>query len=126
MPEQPGPTTSTTLSANGLAFRYSRACVNSPSNRSRPGQSGTTGSDSYPVATTTWGTRDLAGGGAQRPAAVRALDPVDVRAELEVDPVLAGVVVEMLHELVSRGEHRSPLREAAPGQVGQRPAGVEA
>ena len=70
MPEQPGPTTSTSLSANGSAFRYSRECVNSPSNRSRPGQSGTTGSDSYPVATTTWGTRTSPAEVSQRPAAV--------------------------------------------------------
>ena len=72
------------------------------------------------------GDADLAGGGAQRPATVRALDPVDLRSELEVDPVLARVLVEMLHELVPRGEHRSPLREAAPGQVGIGPAGVQA
>ena len=32
----------------------------------------------------------------------------------------------MLDELVPRGEHRSPLREAAPGQVGIGPAGVQA
>ncbi len=39
-PEFPAPTTSTSLPANGVGFRYSQEWTISPANPSRPGQSG--------------------------------------------------------------------------------------
>jgi hypothetical protein len=68
----------------------------------------------------------LAVGGVEPPVVISALDPLDARAELELDPVLVGVPVEMLDELVPRSEHRGALRELPARQVRERPAGIEA
>jgi hypothetical protein len=46
------------------------------------------------------------------PSSVRAIDPLDPRGEPQVDPVLARVPLDMLNELVARGEHRRALLEA--------------
>ncbi|CAL9299202.1 hypothetical protein SUDANB91_03001 [Streptomyces sp. SudanB91_2054] len=52
-PVLPTPTTRTSRPAYGAAFRYSAACLSSPVNDDRPGQSGRRGVWLWPVATTT-------------------------------------------------------------------------
>src|ERR1700710_2976225 len=84
MPEQPGPTTTTSRSRYGAGLRYSAACRSDPRKRSRPGQAGTNG------------------GGRGRPA--EALAPRPVRHERRV--LVAGRDDHVLgRDVAFRGAH---------------------
>jgi hypothetical protein len=59
---------------------------------------------------------DLAAGGLHDPAPVVCGDALDARAELQVDPVLVRVALEVLDELVAGREHRRALGKRRSGR----------
>ena len=126
MPEQPGPTTSTSRSRKGSGLRYSAACSSDAAEAVAAGPLRherrvlVAGRDDHVLG------GEVAGRRAHDPAGAVGVDALDARAQAHVEGVVARVVLEVGHDLVAGREDARAGRVGAARELREPAARVQA